>query len=65
MEHAVTTGTKRRQGSAREHRTSRHEPRQRRPYAKPRLVEYGSVGKLTQGNSSVFTETTGHKRLCL
>jgi hypothetical protein len=31
----------------------------RRPYVKPRLIEYGSVAKLTQGSRSVQQDFSG------
>lgn len=38
----------------------------RRPYAKPKLLEYGSVAKLTQSGGSTTTETGVPKmRRCL
>jgi hypothetical protein len=41
-------------------------PSGRRPWSAPRLLEYGHIGKLTQGNSGTKTEPTGGKRVtCL
>lgn len=39
----------------------------RRPYAKPRLVDYGSVSKLTQGTMTKQADLTGggFRRACL
>jgi hypothetical protein len=34
-------------------------PRNRRPYAKPRLIEYGSVAKLTQGTLTRQADSPG------
>jgi hypothetical protein len=31
------------------------EPRQKRAYVAPRLTEYGSIAKLTQGSGATFT----------
>lgn len=39
--------------------------KQKRPYAKPRLLEYGSVAKLTQSGGTTRTETGGGMRPCL
>jgi hypothetical protein len=38
-----------------------------RPYAKPRLIEYGSVAKLTQGTRTKQADTpaAGFRRVCL
>ena len=33
----------------------------RRPYAKPKLLEYGSVAKLTQAGGSTVTENVSPK----
>ena len=33
--------------------------RTRRPWAQPKLIEYGHIGKLTQGNSGSRPETSG------
>ena len=44
-------------------------PRGKRPYRRPRLTEYGSVAKLTQGSRSVQADfcgaTTFKKASCL
>ena len=39
----------------------------KRPYAKPRLIEYGSVAKLTQGTRTKQADTpaAGFRRVCL
>ena len=38
----------------------------RRPYAKPKLLEYGSVAKLTQSGGSTTTENVSPKmKKCL
>ena len=38
----------------------------RRPYAKPKLIEYGSVAKLTQSGGSTLTELASPKmKKCL
>ena len=39
----------------------------KRPYAKPKLTEYGSVAKLTQGTRTRQADTpaAGFKRVCL
>jgi hypothetical protein len=37
----------------------------RKPYAPPRLVEYGSVAKLTRTQGSTLTEPHGFMRPCL
>ncbi|HMB78971.1 MAG TPA: lasso RiPP family leader peptide-containing protein [Vicinamibacterales bacterium] len=39
--------------------------RTRRPYAKPKLLEYGSVAKLTQSNGSTTTEVAPKMKKCL
>jgi hypothetical protein len=36
-----------------------HAKKSRRPYTAPKLVEYGSVAKLTQGNGTVRTGDGG------
>lgn len=36
----------------------------RRPWSAPQLLEYGHIGKLTQGNSGTRSETGG-KKTCL
>ena len=33
----------------------------RRPWREPKLVEYGHIGKLTQGNSGAMPEPGGRK----
>jgi len=38
------------------------EPGKRRPYAKPKLLEYGSVAKLTQSNGSTVNEPASKMR---
>ena len=40
---------------------------QKRPYAQPKLIEYGSVAKLTQGTRTKQADTpaAGFKRVCL
>jgi hypothetical protein len=48
----------------------REEPRQtprptRRRYEPPKLVEYGSVGKLTQTGGVTTKDTGSMKRVCL
>jgi hypothetical protein len=42
-------------------------PPPRRAYAKPRLIEYGSVAKLTQGTRTKQADTpaAGFRRVCL
>jgi hypothetical protein len=42
-------------------------PRRKRPYAAPRLTEYGSVAKLTQGGGSRLSDggTTEKRATCL
>ena len=35
----------------------------RRPYAEPELVEYGTVAKLTQGNSGSLADFGGTMRM--
>jgi hypothetical protein len=41
-------------------------PSGRRPWSAPKLLEYGHIGKLTQGASGTNNEPTGGKRLsCL
>lgn len=44
----------------------RAEPRHPEPakalYQSPRLIEYGSIGKLTQGGSGAFSEAVGRKQ---
>ena len=43
-----------------------HEKGKRRPYAKPKLLEYGSVAKLTQSGGSTANEpATKMKGKCL
>jgi hypothetical protein len=37
----------------------------RRAYHPPKLVEYGNVGKLTQGSSGTHPESGGHMLGCL
>jgi hypothetical protein len=39
----------------------------KRPYAKPRLIEYGSVAKLTQGTRTKQADSpaAGFRRVCL
>ena len=39
----------------------------KRPYAKPRLIEYGSVAKLTQGTRTKQSDSpaAGFRRVCL
>jgi hypothetical protein len=37
----------------------------RRPYSPPKLVEYGSVGKLTQGFGATLMDFGSMKRMCL
>jgi hypothetical protein len=39
----------------------------KRPYAKPTLIEYGSVAKLTQGTKTKQADTpaAGFKKVCL
>jgi len=39
----------------------------KRPYASPRLTEYGSIAKLTQGTGSLQADTSGggFKKTCL
>ena len=39
----------------------------KRPYTKPRLIEYGSVAKLTQGTRTKQADTpaAGFRRVCL
>ena len=39
----------------------------KRPYAKPKLIEYGSVAKLTQGTRTRQADTpaAGFRRVCL
>lgn len=39
----------------------------KRAYAKPKLVEYGSVAKLTQGTRTKLADTpaAGFKKVCL
>jgi len=50
---------------------NRHEPERgprepKRPYATPRLTEYGSVAKLTQGGGSLQVDGgSTFKRTCL
>jgi hypothetical protein len=43
------------------------QPHPRRPYVAPRLVEYGSVAKLTQGTKSNGFDSAGggHSKNCL
>jgi hypothetical protein len=44
------------------------EPAQtKRPYTKPKLIEYGSVAKLTQGTRTRQADTpaAGFKKVCL
>lgn len=36
-----------------------------RPWAKPVLVEYGHLAKLTRGGSGNVTEPGGTKKMCL
>jgi hypothetical protein len=43
--------------------TPRQTPRRR--YEAPRLVEYGSVGKLTQTGGQTTKDTGNMKRVCL
>jgi hypothetical protein len=45
----------------------RDAPQRKRPYAKPRLIEYGSVAKLTQGTRTKQADTpaAGFRRVCL
>ena len=40
---------------------------QKRPYTKPKLIEYGSVAKLTQGTRTKQADTpaAGFRRVCL
>ena len=38
---------------------SAREPGPRRPYATPRLIEYGSVAKLTQGTLTRQADSSG------
>jgi hypothetical protein len=40
---------------------------QKRPYSKPKLIEYGSVAKLTQGTRTKQADTpaAGFKKVCL
>ena len=42
-------------------------PRGARAYSKPRLIEYGSVSKLTQGTRTKQSDTpaAGFKKACL
>ena len=41
-------------------------PGDKRPYLPPTLVDYGSIGKLTQGASGAFAETGGmREHMCL
>ena len=43
-------------------------PRRKRPYATPRLTEYGSVAKLTQGTLTLQADSpagTSWKKPCL
>jgi hypothetical protein len=41
-------------------------PSGRRPWSAPKLLEYGHIGKLTQGNSGTNVEPSGGKRVtCL
>ena len=40
-------------------------PAPKRPYAKPRLWEYGSIAKLTQSGGSTRSEPGGVRRMCL
>lgn len=35
------------------------EPRAKRRYQKPRLIEYGSVAKLTRGTKSITNDAAG------
>lgn len=44
-----------------------HSARRKRLYAKPRLIEYGSVAKLTQGTRTKQADTpaAGFRRVCL
>jgi hypothetical protein len=37
----------------------------RRPYAKPRLIEYGTVGKLTQTGGVTTRDFGSMRRMCL
>jgi len=45
----------------REHGDTPQTPSDKRPYSPPTLVDYGSIGKLTQGASGAFAETGGMK----
>jgi hypothetical protein len=44
-----------------------HSAQRRRPYAKPRLIEYGSIAKLTQGTRTKQADSpaAGFRRVCL
>jgi hypothetical protein len=49
-------------------KTGKPEAAQRkRPYSKPRLIEYGSVAKLTQGTRTRNADSpaAGFKKVCL
>lgn len=48
-----------------EHHSSRTPRPARRRYETPRLVEYGSVGKLTQTGGITTKDTGSMKRVCL
>lgn len=48
-------------GHDREHGTTPPKPGAKRRYSPPTLIDYGNVGKLTQGASGAFAETGGMK----
>ena len=39
--------------------------RARRPYARPELIEYGTVAKLTQTGGVTVADFSGMRRMCL
>ena len=51
----------RKAGAARPEATARR----KRPYEKPRLVDYGTVSKLTQTGGLTFGDGGGQMRVCL
>ena len=51
-----------------EHQAASADAPQRRPYTSPRLIEYGSVAKLTRGSKSIssdFPQAGFQKKSCL
>lgn len=52
-------------GSSDEKRADRVSGDKKRPYAKPKLLEYGSVAKLTQSGGSTTSEPAPKMKKCL